>query len=127
LRVDEHFPVVDVFTEQPMYVFQRHDQNVSDKGEDFYRSFEEFAHPQRVLRHFGLDKSAGAPSNEGDLPTALTEFARSGIGVVREVGSTLRAIPAVSGMRTRFQRVRRASGGGYVEPDETEPVQTVDS
>jgi hypothetical protein len=50
--IDQYMPVVSVHTEQPMFIFQRHEDTVS--GGHGHPVFEEFANPERVLGYFGL-------------------------------------------------------------------------
>lgn len=55
-KIDQHVPVLDVFTEQPMWVYHAHHQNIS--GDKSCEPFERFAEPERILAYFGLRPDA---------------------------------------------------------------------
>ena len=99
-KVGQFFPVINVFTEQPVFIFQRHDLTTSVlQTEEFYRSFEQFADPHRVLGHFGLQALMDAPpSPAADPADNVRRFVRSGVGRARTV-----ALPFVARMRAGFK------------------------
>jgi Putative rhamnosyl transferase len=57
-KIDGIAPVLDVFTERPMWIHHRHGENASGDTRQA-SSFEEFANPARVLRNFGLTAVPG--------------------------------------------------------------------
>jgi Putative rhamnosyl transferase len=59
-RLDQIGPVVDVFTEQPMYIYQRHGQNISGEAK-YVTRHERFAEPERVVRYFGFQEMPRLP------------------------------------------------------------------
>jgi hypothetical protein len=69
-RIGEHMPVVSVHTEQPMFIFQRHEDTVS--GGHGHLVFEEFGNPERVLGYFGLqpERPAEAPIEPPAIATS---------------------------------------------------------